>query len=85
MVAFIEIDLYGLMQWGTSDGREPFTKTFTKMFGTRHIKTDSHEDDIFNRHSQLICAGVAECLIAFVGRGENDINIGADIYQLILI
>ena len=85
MMAFIEIDLYGLMRWGASGGREPFTKTFTKMFGTRHIKIDSHEDDIFNRRSQLICAGGAECLIAFVGWGENDINIGADIYQLILI
>ena len=77
MMAFVEIDLNGLMQWGASSGREPFVKSFTKMFGTRHIKIDSHEDDIFNRRSQLICAGGAECF-ASVGRGENDINIGAD-------
>ena len=61
MMAFIEINLYGLMRWGAFDGREPFAKTFTKMFGTRHIKIDSHKDDIFNRRSQLICAGGAEC------------------------
>ena len=85
MMAFVEIDLNGLMQRGASGGREPFAKTFTKMFGTRHIKIDSHEDDISNRRSHLICAGGAEYVIAFVGRGEHNINIGADIYQLILI
>ena len=80
MIAFIEIDLYGLMWWCASDDWEPFVKTFTKIVGTRHIKIDSHEDDISNRRSQLICAGGAEYVIAFVGRGENDIEIDADIY-----
>ena len=38
MMAFVEIDLNGLMQWDASGGREPFAKTFTKMFGTLKVK-----------------------------------------------
>ena len=47
------------------------------MFRIHHAKIDSHEDDIFNCRSQLICSGGAELLIAFVGKGENDIKINA--------
>ena len=77
--------LYGLMQSGGSNGQEPISNISTNGLLTCPDKIDSHKDDMFNRHSQLICVGGAECLIAFVGRGENDIKIDADIYQLILI
>ena len=56
MMAFIEIKPYGLMCFIASDGWEPFSNTFSQGLSTRPVKIDPHEDDIFNRHSQLLFA-----------------------------